>query len=78
MIEDYVKKKKAPIVMVDQTGHISDSNYSEDILHWIVVTGFSLDEIKLNDPDMGQLIIPKVDFRKSIDLKKNFKAGNYR
>lgn len=74
MIEDFVMKKKPPIIMVDQTGYISNSNYNEGVLHWVVVTGFTLDEIKLNDPDMGQLIIPKEDFRKAIDLKKNFKT----
>ncbi len=74
MIEDFVKKKKPPIVMVDQTGYMSDPYYSEGLLHWVVVTGFSSDEIKINDPDMGTLIISKVDFIKAIDLKKNFRT----
>ncbi len=72
-ILDYVKKKKPPIVMVDQTKYNSESNYSEGILHWVVVTGFSSNKIKINDPDIGPLIIPKEDFKKSIDLK-NFRT----
>lgn len=74
MIEDYVTEKKPPIVMVDQTGYMNDTYYSEGILHWVVVTGFSSDKITINDPDMGKLTISKVDFIKAIDLKKNFRT----
>jgi hypothetical protein len=71
-IEYYVKKKIPPIVMVEQTEYISDKNYPDGILHWVVVTGFNSEKVKINDPDIGPLVIPKTDFIKSINLTKKF------
>jgi len=73
-IKYYVKKKIPTIVMVDQTGYISDKDYPDGVLHWVVVTGFNSDKAKINDPDIGPLTIPKTDFIKSIDLMKIFKT----
>ncbi len=71
-IEHFVQNKKPPIVMVDQTGYAPDDNYQNGVLHWVVVTGFSSEAVTMNDPDIGPMTVPKVDFVKALDLQRNF------
>ncbi len=74
MIEHFVQNKKPPIVMVDQTGYAPDDNYQDGVLHWVVVTGFDSETVKMNDPDLGPMVVPKVDFEKALDLRRNFET----
>ncbi|MFQ6134395.1 MAG: peptidase C39 family protein [Nitrososphaerales archaeon] len=74
-IERFVQDKKPPIVMVDQTGYAPDDDYQNGMLHWVVVTGFDSETVKINDPDLGPLAVPKVDFVKALDLlRRNFET----
>ncbi len=71
-IEELVRAGRPPIVMVDQIGYAPDENWKDGVLHWVVVTGFDSNNIKINDPDIGPTTVPKADFEKSLDLRRNF------
>lgn len=72
-IERFVEDGRPPIVMVDQTGYAPSDDYRYGILHWVVVTGFNTESVKINDPDIGpSIVVSKPDFEKSLDLRRNF------
>ncbi|MCL4437332.1 MAG: peptidase C39 family protein [Thaumarchaeota archaeon] len=73
-IEELIRMGRPPIVMVDQIGYAPDDNWKDGVLHWVVVTGFDSNSIKINDPDIGPTTVPKADFEKSLDLQRNFRT----
>ncbi len=73
-VEDLIRMGRPSIVMVDQIGYAPDDNWKDGVLHWVVVTGFDSNYIKINDPDIGHMTISKSDFEKSLDLQKNFRT----